>query len=521
MSLVSPDRHDVFISYSHDDNAFFADYVKKFRDELVKRLGPAVRRRCPSQITQEPDVFIDESGIPASGELNAALKEHVERSELLFVFVGKLYLNSEYCGKELDWFRDRFQGITKTALKRTFIIVLEPDALEEARNKFSSPDVVAIVQPFYGQESKTPIGLTQPDKNGEFESKFGRLLDTAAKRIVDIVEAPKAHAQIVPIGGDDGERKIMLGIVPPRLENLRRELGRMLQDGGAVVHFADRDDFLLTPDQVRRRAQQARFFVQPFDFGEVELERHDPPGGHLARQAALLDGTGIEHHWWLVSEANSLAMDQTPAESGAEHLHFLNSKAEIAERVPLDAFAERLLEKLKPSKTICRVMIEYTATDQETRAQLKCFRGLLKTRWAVGKRAGCQLTLLRANWQSIHEDRAWHYNYHGFIMVDRSKTLSALDNQVSDITSRVLGSAHRLVCGLFTLPPKEDPTLEPDEAVWSALIVFRRDKGENLVLDAEGEAQLEQFFDRVHSAAASGDSVERPSDLISHHGRGE
>ena len=133
MGLIKPKHRDAFISYASRDNAAYGELVRGVRDDLAKKF--AARFASPSP-TAVAEFFIDETGMPANGLPSEDLRKEVVAAEYLVIFMSDRYLESEFCGKELDWFTERFGGDRSAALKRTFIIVLERGSLTKPWRPF-------------------------------------------------------------------------------------------------------------------------------------------------------------------------------------------------------------------------------------------------------------------------------------------------------------------------------------------------------------------------------------------------
>jgi hypothetical protein len=85
---------------------------------------------------------MDQTGLPTNGDLTIEIKKAITRSIFLFIFVGKSYPRSEWCGKELQLFSAQFVGERKrTLLERTWIIILERDAIEHAKQLATGSDL--------------------------------------------------------------------------------------------------------------------------------------------------------------------------------------------------------------------------------------------------------------------------------------------------------------------------------------------------------------------------------------------
>jgi hypothetical protein len=192
MGLVGTHRYDVFLSYARDDNVLNDDVVGLFRTHLKRKLEAEIRTRTRGDGQNEATIFMDRVGLPANGDLSDELMRAVEDSLFLVIFVGRRYPDSQWCGTELAAFSRQFGDDTESALQRTFIVVLEKEAL--ARNwgdHLDSPH-----RPIYEEFFDEPTGRLLPalleDRDGRavlsprFSGRLRRIVETMADRAGDL-----------------------------------------------------------------------------------------------------------------------------------------------------------------------------------------------------------------------------------------------------------------------------------------------------------------------------------------------
>ncbi len=96
-----PDAIDVFVSYARIDNqpvpGSERGWISLFRSTLIPTLGPKLARKC--------DVFID-TQMQRTKAYPAQLKDALDRSGVLLVFLSSAYLKSKWC----RWEREQFLG---------------------------------------------------------------------------------------------------------------------------------------------------------------------------------------------------------------------------------------------------------------------------------------------------------------------------------------------------------------------------------------------------------------------------
>jgi hypothetical protein len=141
---------------------------------------------------READVFMDINGLPANGELTSEIQEAISRTAFLVIFIGKSYPNSVWCGKELDFFTNQFNGSRKKALQRTFVIVLDKGVEQKDWGKYLEHPERPIFQRFYDEETGRHIPPVLEDKDGQavpgprFLRGIRRVVETMAERAVAI-----------------------------------------------------------------------------------------------------------------------------------------------------------------------------------------------------------------------------------------------------------------------------------------------------------------------------------------------
>jgi hypothetical protein len=95
-------NHDVFVSYTHDDNIPDREGDRGWVDEFERRLSIKLLRRCGEQ----PDVWRDRRLMRAQ-MFDQTLETAITESAVFLSLLSPRYLKSEYCQKELKWFCER------------------------------------------------------------------------------------------------------------------------------------------------------------------------------------------------------------------------------------------------------------------------------------------------------------------------------------------------------------------------------------------------------------------------------
>lgn len=271
--------HSVFISYAHADDEVYANWVSDFASELTKDLA-AELARVPTGRTVLPPVHLSEDNGPLAGELSDQLKARVARSFAVVVVVGRHYVGSAWCGKELEYFQQAFgaEGLNG----RLYILALaqEPIALAAAQpvwrqvfagrnpvwQSYFEDDAVARPVPVLRDDGKAP---TQA-----FARRFDRLRDDLVAKIKADLTGPQPNPQAT---------RLLIGVGAPELDSAIANFADQVRAQEPTVQVLD----LAALDQrtvLAARLRDAERLVLPFHAGTPRLGV--VPGGQMA---VLLD----------------------------------------------------------------------------------------------------------------------------------------------------------------------------------------------------------------------------------------
>jgi hypothetical protein len=193
MGLIKPEHHDAFISYASRDNVAFGELVRGVRDDLAQKFTA----RFASGPNAVAEFFIDQTGMPANGLPSEDLKEEVIAAEYLVIFMSDRYLESEFCGKELDWFRERFGGDRSAALQRTFIIVLERRSLTRNWKSFlEEPERPKFVQLFDAEGEPLRRYLQASGYKAVLNPAYETKIDWIVKTMIEREQKEKTDVQL-------------------------------------------------------------------------------------------------------------------------------------------------------------------------------------------------------------------------------------------------------------------------------------------------------------------------------------
>ena len=113
-----------FFSHAHGDDDAWGQWITKFATELDRTLPGRLRRSIKSL-----PVHLSSLNGPMKGELSRELMANVDRSFVMVLFVHDGYLESDWCLRELEYFKTLFgdDGFRE----RLFVIAMSKPAVEK------------------------------------------------------------------------------------------------------------------------------------------------------------------------------------------------------------------------------------------------------------------------------------------------------------------------------------------------------------------------------------------------------
>ena len=197
--------YSVFMSYAHADDQAWGYWITNFNIELNLMLPPRLRG------IDVPKTHLSGVNGPITGPLNEELYRNVKASFAMILFVHDAYLDSEWCLKELDYFKELFgeHGFRD----RFFVIALSKRAITkltagEAWQRICPFDH-QVWMPFYDEDAPSiPMDIYASNTRDKqvvvanaFWHKFLRIREALADKIMALVESeprPSAYPTAVP-----------------------------------------------------------------------------------------------------------------------------------------------------------------------------------------------------------------------------------------------------------------------------------------------------------------------------------
>lgn len=223
MAYTSGYKHDIFISYAHDDNEVpegETGWVSQFHDYLKNWLTE--RRHL-----KKMKIWFDDNALQGNTAFDKAIQKSIEQSALFFVIHSQNYQDSAYCKKELDWFHNHNNsspnGVMLGDESRIFNILINNIHYNDW------PEALAGV----GDQKTSGFALHDAQEDADFgyptlprKELFDRQMRKLVEATVSILDAmPKAqHQNHNQVETAESGPKIFLADVADTLQPFRKRL---------------------------------------------------------------------------------------------------------------------------------------------------------------------------------------------------------------------------------------------------------------------------------------------------------
>lgn len=508
MKSLKDCEYTAFISYAHADDTASIDWVSHFCREL-HRVLPAVAR-----IPRLPPLHQSGLNGPVAGVLGDELKANLAASFAMVIVVGEHYVHSEWCLRELAYFRELFgeQGFRQ----RLFIVAMsEPAALELAKKpewRTLMPEGDQLWLGFFKDEDRRyPIEVYAGDRmiavSPRFTVPFRRLLEEFAQRLkadatqahrapavatgpTPIAPAPTAPAPATkpPPAAGAPRRPVLLGWAAPGSAATAAAAARALGGRGLPVRtlgaevlandfadFADASALVLLVDEQPLMAAAA------------------VAGGHLQMQReAWLRKGGDAAGLHLLDTRSAAAASSASDWAAAQNLPLL----------PLPALLERLAPSGPPpavSPAQGQPVRIYIESNRHERTLWRALGEQVQAKWQqiCAELAPGRMPPLVLRPRGLPVDDLDAYpqldDADGVVLLWGKKTSDALVAQINKVEAKLPGGADTAP-GIvaYLMPPQQ--SAEPMPAWgWQVLRFDARDEARVAVLEAERD-ELHRFL---------------------------
>ena len=160
MAYVPGYEYDLFISYSHDDDFAFGQaagggWVTDFHKGLEAR----VKQILGSRATK---VWLDKKRLSGEWALDDKIRQDLQETAAFLAVVSPLYLTSNYCKDEREWFLEQAgEALRIGAMSRAIRVVKTPDDGDAHRKVFA--DTLGFELFEGGGDSFTELAMTSPE----------------------------------------------------------------------------------------------------------------------------------------------------------------------------------------------------------------------------------------------------------------------------------------------------------------------------------------------------------------------
>lgn len=214
--LILPTVEDaqLFISYNHkDQNSSIGGDIRQFADDVVDALDGLYGRTV--------SIFLDENDLKWGDDLWARLDQELQTSTFLMPFITPRYLKSDACRQEFTTFSEAAQRYGSEQLLLPLIWIKPPVFDSDT----TDPIVKRVQSTFY-------LDVTEARRADRSSSTYGNLVESAAKRLEEVIQLREANTPIAQAKRIDPENG---GEPEPGLDELMDNAVNLLPEAETAV----------------------------------------------------------------------------------------------------------------------------------------------------------------------------------------------------------------------------------------------------------------------------------------------
>ena len=337
-------KYPAFLSYSSADNQSWGGWLNDFHKVFSAGLAGELKIQGAEQAVPFYDI---EQLQGTTGSVEAILKERVESSFALFIFLGRGYVKSEWCCKELEFFSNLHNGARDTLLQRVWIFEidrLDGDLKSQYQKRLNQAGAEGLVsqrrQNFLDPNTnRRPVLIleTSGTNQREYQDKIEPIVKELAKRIDD-------NSPPRPVESAQDQRDVLIGLPTPDLIDSCIKLEALLKAADKTVDRITLDDLYGLSDKLNAKVASFRYIVIPVSEAKVLMPRLE--GGHLAPQLDALSASDSSRAIvWRPSDGKTL--DDAEKESDPRQLTVCNDLLRRAGNpVPAEDIAARATQRV-------------------------------------------------------------------------------------------------------------------------------------------------------------------------------
>lgn len=341
MANEDGDRYSVFVSYAHIDNLPLPGADTGW----VSCLSECLEKRLTQRMGVESRIWFDEYELRGNHAVTPEIEAKVARSETFVAVLSPGYLNSTWCRRELEIFREQ---VGEVSSKRIFVVEID-NIDRQTRHDLSIGDVGEYPFWFWDRNKRMKqFGIPAPRKEeGEYYSRVFELAEDVASALQEFHRSGGASGTSKAGAPDrqDGGKSVVLAEVTHDLEVEREQLRRHLEQADVGVRTCS--SLGLTADEYEAALVSnfdgADLFVQLLS-RVVSMEQPDAPQGYAALQEACARENGIRTLHWRDPELDISGVDDV-IQSRLLQLPSVHA-------VPFETFKRAVIQELDDAESI-------------------------------------------------------------------------------------------------------------------------------------------------------------------------
>lgn len=506
-------EYSLFVSYAHRDDSGNDDWITTLKNAIYDRFD-----QMKDGIPHKAIHFSKENG-PVAGTLGHLLKDRVKRSFAMLLVVGKQYVDSKWCEKELALFDEVFPDGQESRLN---IAVMGEKYLTEVKKGTTWQRVVADDQLWTSmfQERDPDNQLEHRLASGQagYPPDFRRQAHRLADKLIKVIEADWSASEALANTGtadyvpskakqwvSSSNKQRLCVAVAPHTETFDAVgdhqpfavLKQTLESAGAEVYSVNREKlFKYKPNDgqpLRGEFARADVLLAPL-IDELPL-RPDLIGGHtsiIAKEWAALNKPPKSLIWYRPPVPENLAVE--PAE--LQHLDAFKTLA------PVCTSPQAVVNLLYGAGTSDQIRVYIENHDVIPAYSLG---EAIEKQWAW-LRAGAapeklpnlrcipiRISDLDDALEDVQDDVA------AFVLLDvkgytANKSLRVRERLVEERFPKPHGFYPGIVALVFT-PPPSSADAKPNH-LWGDVTFYRTSDSE-VVLDEHSQGWLRQFLNQM------------------------
>lgn len=516
MKQIRECKYSAFVSYANDDNTAWYRWIAKFTRELEQVLGGRAR------VKNVPPPFFGDDTPAVAGRLSTTLETAVAASFAMIIVVHDNYAQSDWCLKELEYFRSRFGD--GGFLERLYIVAMSESAMQAVKQKDTwqqlCPNEDQVWLQFYQQGRRDePVNIYQGMEDGkgvlsnEFLKPFDQLVSDLAAKITRSANTAAVRPETVaglaalpvppawspaalPTRSPAG---VLLGVATPELADSVAALRARLAVAGQQVELLGRDALFGGFPEF----DAASLLVLPFNDAQPLLPYE--PGGHLAVQSRewLKRGKRSDALVWLdmrdVPAAQPAVAEQAGfiAGLGAKALSSSALIARLVDEVPAPAVPGDTHDSDDTDTQAVRIYIE---SNQNERLLWKPLGEQIKKKWdklVAGQQIAPPL-FVRPRGLPIDEiDRHPPLDdADGVVLFWGKKEPRSLRSQIDKVENRLRGRDVAPCIVAYLMPPQPDPKQPIVSWAWDVLR-FNAAVDQDIDVAPDDTSELDAFLQKI------------------------